>query len=290
VETFPLAATGNVAPTTNISGEIDETYIFDDAHRTAIDSSGNIYVTDLGANSVDIFAAGATGNVAPTKTISGTNTGLCRPSGIALDSTGKIYVSNQYSEEETCTGYTITVYAAGATGNATPIQTISGANTGLDEPNGLALDSNNNIYVANEDSSTVTVYAATATGNVAPTTTIGGAATGIEYPHAVALDTAGNIYVTNPDTPSVTVYAAGATGNATPKATISGTSTGLVHPNGIAVDTTGKIYVVDISADIDGNYGAVFVYAAGANGNVAPTATIGGPLTLIDDAHGVSLH
>jgi len=61
-------------------------------------------------------------------TIAGVNTGLF-PTGIALDGAGNIYVANQGS---------ITVYAAGASGNATPIATIAGVNTGLNVPVRLA--------------------------------------------------------------------------------------------------------------------------------------------------------
>ncbi len=85
VSTFPLAATGTVAPTTAIAGS---TTTFSDVHRTAVDSSGNIYVSDCGADKVDVYPGTATGNVAPTSAIAGSSTGFSCPSGIALDSTG----------------------------------------------------------------------------------------------------------------------------------------------------------------------------------------------------------
>ncbi len=88
---FPIAATGNVAPTTTIT---NATTAFGDAHRTAFDSNGKIYVTDAGISSVVIFAASATGAATPTATIAGTGTGLDQPSGIALDSHNNIYVAN----------------------------------------------------------------------------------------------------------------------------------------------------------------------------------------------------
>jgi DNA-binding beta-propeller fold protein YncE len=62
-----------------------------------------------------------------TATIAGGNTGLNNPVGIVLDAAGNIYVGNSDVNS-------ITVYAAGANGNATPTATIAGGSTGL---NGL---------------------------------------------------------------------------------------------------------------------------------------------------------
>jgi len=65
--------------------------------------------------------------------------------------------------------------------------------------------------------------------------------------------------------------------NEAPIATINGSSTGLFDPIGIAVDSSANIYVADNGEAF--TPGSVFVYSAGSNGNVAPTATISGPLT-----------
>ena len=100
----------------------------------ALGSAGNIYVTNYsnGPGTITVYAAGASGNVMPTATIAGSNTGLDGPRGIALDDAGNIYVANYF-------GDSITVYAAGASGNARPMATIAGSNTGLNYPFGIAL-------------------------------------------------------------------------------------------------------------------------------------------------------
>ncbi|HMA29924.1 MAG TPA: hypothetical protein VKS23_08670, partial [Thermoanaerobaculia bacterium] len=65
-------------------------------------------------------------------------------------------------------GNSIMVYARTANGNVAPLRTIAGAATGLNAPDGLAVDTvNNELVVANQGNS-VTVYARTANGNVAP--------------------------------------------------------------------------------------------------------------------------
>jgi 6-phosphogluconolactonase (cycloisomerase 2 family) len=81
----------------------------------------------------------------------------------------------------------VTVYAEGATGNATPIQTISDSYTGLTKPTDVAVDASRDIYVANSTGNgSVTVYSAGATGNVAPIQTIVGSMTvsaGVKLTH-----------------------------------------------------------------------------------------------------------
>ena len=54
---------------------------------------------------------------------------------------------------------TVNLYAAGASGNAAPIATINGSNTGMTDSSGkVALDNDSNIYVATAYS--ITAYAA----------------------------------------------------------------------------------------------------------------------------------
>src|SRR6266571_5045541 len=76
-----------------------------------------------------------------------------------------LYVANQF-------GNSITVYAAGASGNATPTATIAGFATGLSNPFGIARDAAGNIYVTDASNNSITVYAAGASGNATPTATI----------------------------------------------------------------------------------------------------------------------
>src|SRR5438874_789936 len=78
-----------------------------------------------------------------------------------------LYVVNEGSNS-------ITVYAAGASGNATPTATIAGGNTGLSFPTGIALDGAGNIYVASASFHSIVVYAAGANGTATPTATIAG--------------------------------------------------------------------------------------------------------------------
>jgi hypothetical protein len=180
ITVYAPGASGNATPIRTIAGGntgLAETY------GIALDTTGNLYVVDNisqfgGTDAVTVYAAGANGNVAPLRTITGGNTGMSGAVYDAVDSSGRLYVSNH-------TAQTITVYAAGANGNAAPIATIGGSNTGLVNPWGVLVDANGLIYVdtnAGGGSDSIVVFTAGANGNVAPLRTIVGPNTGLNSP------------------------------------------------------------------------------------------------------------
>jgi sugar lactone lactonase YvrE len=248
ITVYPPGSYANVAEIATISGADsgDKTGIsFPEA--IAVDAHGKIYLADSGGEKMSariaVFAANSDGNVPPIATIAGDKTGLAEPSGLALDSSGDLYVLNDTGGDDN--SGSITVYPPGANGNVAPKATIAdGAhdkNTQLNTPRGLALDSAGNIYVTNTPGNdTVTIYAAGKFGNVAPVKIISGADTGLNLPHGIGVDSDGTIYVSNDGSDSkgvdtVTVYGPGSSGNAKPIATISGSLTGLEKPDGLAV-------------------------------------------------------
>jgi hypothetical protein len=231
---------------------------------------------------------GAQGNAAPVRIVSGRKTRLRNSDAVALDAGRNVYVSN-YRGSPSGNG-TVTVYAAGAIGDAPPIRTIGGSNTGLAVPQGVSLDTSGNIYVANPNAcppvcsgGNALVYAAGANGNVAPTRTIGGSNTGLDAPLSIALDERARIYIANWKGNSVTVYAAGANGDVRPIQSIKGSNTGLSGPVGVVVDASRNIYVANPGTN------GVLVYAAGAEGNVAPIAAISGSNTGLHSPFGIAL-
>ena len=334
VQVYTLSPNGQLTLTTTIGGS--NTGIDNPTGSMAFDGAGQLYVVNTPRcppdtmPSITVYSSGSTGNATPTATISGSNTGLNAPRGIAVDAAGRLYVANHGDSS-------IKVYPAGATGDVAPIATIAGSNTGLTSPGTLVLDAAGRLYVANDGAEpSITVFAAGATGNVPPTATLAGASTGLNSPSGMALDAAGRLYVENGfQDPSITVYEAGATGNVTPVArivgsygwlrsargiahaadrlyvangspynrivmygaratgdatpndSIAGGNTGLNDPQGIALDPTGRLYVAN-SASSNGNP-SVTIYAAGARGNVAPIATIGGANTGLVHPRGIAL-
>ena len=181
-----------------------------------------------------------------------------------------VYVTNgcpAYS----CPPPSVTVYAANANGNVSPIRTISGSRTRLNGPVGIALDAGDNIYVANSTSSVVTVYSPSANGNAAPIRTIAGSKTGLVSPDGIALGRTGTLFVANGGG-SVTVYAPGAHGNVSPIRMISGSNTGFHSEFGLALTANGNIQALDTECFgiFRGCGSSVLIFGRDANGNVAP--------------------
>lgn len=278
VTIYPPGATGNATPTANIC--CSNWGIYNPTGLT-LDSKGNIYVANAGSiagypDSITVYALGTNNSITQTATITGSATGLAYPTAITVDSSANIYVANAGSQIGGVDS--ITVYPAGSNGNVSPSYTISGTNTGLVVPRGIALDSSVNIYVANDGmmigvSDSVTVYAPGSTGNAAPTSTITGSSTGLDSPEGIAIDSSGNIYVTNDGSlyasaDSITVYAPGSNGNAVPSANLF--ALGLDIPLGIVVDSGGNLYVANDGSD-NGGVDAVTVYPPN---NLVPSETI----------------
>ena len=304
IAVYPAGSAGCPTPTAVISGTaaglVQPTGL-------TLDSTLKIYVTDVSANSVNVFSAGSTGNVAPIETIADPKTGMDNPLGIAFDSHNNIYVANAGSQDNAGGFDSVTSYPAGSYANVAPTTTIGAAgatpnNTGLNDPDAIALGSDNGIWVANalggaSGIGSLTWYPPGSNGNVAPQVVISGSNTGLNDPVGIAISTANNPFVLNasggPDSAgSITVYLYTNSGNATPTKTIQGTSssnqTGFANPSGLALDGSNNIYVTN-DGSASGGSDSITIYAAGSNGNVAPMSTISGPLTQLNLPSGIAV-
>jgi serine/threonine-protein kinase len=191
----------------------------------AVDTAGNLYVTDFGNNRVLKLAAGSsTQSVLPF-------TGLNQPFGVAVDSAGNLYVADNRNNR------VLELAAGSSTPTVLPF-------TGLSGPAGVAVDAVGNLYVGDAiDHRVVKLAAGSATQTDLPFT-------GLNAPFGVAVDTAGNLYVTDYRNNQVLKLAAG-----------SSTQTVLPFPGswGVAVDSAGNLYVAD------GGDNRVLKLAAGSN-------------------------
>jgi sugar lactone lactonase YvrE len=283
VTVYTVGSHGNVAPSATITGS---NTMLESPGGIAIDSGGNIYVTDDGGiyghgrrDKITVYSPGSNGNVQPSNLLFSKS--LKSPLGIAVDSSGNLYVSNDGSTEGGVD--TITVYPPN---NMSASATI-GSDTELNKASGITVDSGGNIYVTNQGSTvggsdSVKIYPPGSYANVAPNATIAGSNTGLMLPFGIATNSSGSFFVANsaggPDgMGSVTVYPTRSKGNVAPSATIAGNSssdnTGFNMPTGIVLDSSGNLYVANVSGGPD-NVGSITIYAKGSNGNVTPKATI----------------
>jgi serine/threonine-protein kinase len=186
----------------------------------AVDSTGNLYVTDTSNNRVLKLAAGSS---APTVL---PFNGLNHPDAVAVDNSGTLYVTDTKNNR----------VLKLAPGSSTPTELPF---VGLTGPTGVAVDSASSLYVTDvnlteSESRVWKLAAASSTPTVLPFT-------GLNMPAGVAVDSTGNLYVTDGKTNRVLKLVAG---SSTPTEL---PFTGLLGPAGVAVDSTGNLYVTDFT-------------------------------------------
>ena len=281
IREFAEGANGNVAPSSVIAihSAIPGPYAIAFSSTEGIGiADGNI--DSGGQSAAETFALNATGNAQPLTAIEC----FSKPSqtdAVAFDSKGQLFVSAFLPEG----GHAVEVFAPGANGCVKPKRTISDAG-------GVAIDSNNLLYVANSKTATIDIFPA---GSSTMQAQIGGSNTGLGSPgtsalplDTVAVDASRNVYVFDTKTSTISEFAAGADGNVAPIRTISGSNTGLNGGNGfsfgLAVSkTSGEIFVSNPGSN------AILGFAATASGNVAPIQTIAGSATGLADPLGLAL-
>ena len=246
---------------------------FNSPNGIAVDNMGNIYIDDLGNNRIRMINK-SSGNIT---TIAGTGVAgysgdgglataalLNMPVGVAVDSTGNVYISDTYNSRvrmvDKATGIISTMVGTGVIGHSGDGGAAISAQ--IKYPYGVAFDSSGNIYIDDEydhcirkvDKATgiITNFAGSTQGYSGD----GGPANAakLNYPSGVAVDSSGNVYISDTDNYRVRMVekatgiirtiagtgVVGYSGNGGPAAIAQ-----LTSPLGINVDSTGKIYVVD---------------------------------------------
>lgn len=208
----------------------------------------------------------------------------------------------------------------------TPDSLVSGGNTGLDDPESIAIDGSGNIYVTNTSWTlaanipSITVYSPGPNGNVSPTRTI----TGIASPKAVAVSST-QMFVGD-GYQRINVFPIGASGAATPSYQISlpvlTNALAYNSANGyLAIGALDRIYVLTsphngssayyeltnsalaansyitgLAWDANGGLYAsvdaankIVYFAPGATGNASPARTISGAATTLDQPRGLTI-
>ena len=188
-----------------VNGIADSTE-FSKPSGVAVGANGNVYVADTFNNVIrEISSKGASTTFAGSSlpgSSDGTGTGASfnNPTGLAIDSLGNLYVAdagNNKIRKITPLGVVTTLAGSGAAGN------INGAGTAasFNQPTGVAVDINGNVYVADSNNNLVrkiapdgTVITLAGTGQTGATN---GPLTSASFsnPQGVATDIYGNVYV-----------------------------------------------------------------------------------------------
>lgn len=186
---------------------------------------------------------------------------LDRPTGVAVDAQGNIYISDQLNNrirKVTNDGLIQTIAGTGKTGYGGDDGSASKAN--LAHPMGVAVDANGNVYVADRENNRIRKISVdgairTVIGNGRKGQSGNGPALSISlnFPHGVAIDAMGTLYVADTfnhrirrlDPDGVVRLVAG-----TGKQEFIGDGgpaiqAGLGAPDALALDADGSIYIAD---------------------------------------------
>lgn len=233
---------------------------FNSPQCIAVGSDGSLYVTQN--HMVRKITGGTVSTLAGSATSSGTNnaTGTAArfngPFGVAVDSSGNVFVAdtaNQTIRKITSSG-AVTLFAgtAGSAGSTDGTGTAARFRT----PMGLATDASGNVYVADNNNQTIrkitpSGVVTTVAGTPGTAETVDGnrSTARLNYPEHLVLDASGNIYVVEyaavrKVTPAgdVTTLAGGSLAG---RANGVGTAARFSSPYGITRDAAGNLFVVD---------------------------------------------
>ncbi len=260
----------------------------------AVDSGGIVYIADYGNfvirqvttdGLIHTYAGNNTEGFAGDGGVP-TSASLYQPFGVAVDSSGNVYVS-EYGDSRirkvtSGTGSKISTlagngnYGFGGDGSA-------GTSAQLNYPHGLCVDSGGNVYVADWGNNRIRkivsggTISSVAGNGVMSYSGDGGAATAAQFnvPSAVAVDAAGNVYVadtSNHAVRQITSKGVISTFAGTGTAGFAGDGSAankaqLNAPQSVAVDGAGNVYIADT--------GNLRVRVVGTNGNISTFAGSG---------------
>jgi gliding motility-associated-like protein len=219
--------------------------------------SGASATTSFSPASFDCGDLGKQQVFVTTSTLNGTNVSFNNPAGLAFDSFGNIYVSDiagQKVRKITPAGIVTTLAGSGAIG----FVNAKGTAASFSSPNGLVIDADGNIYVA--DMNNHVIRKITQNGNVTTFAGSGklgnadgqGTLASFNAPTSLTIDATGNIYVVDEFNNNIRKIDVNGAVTTLAGSGFAGYADGLGKaasfslPYGITIDVTGDLYVTDI--------------------------------------------
>ena len=215
----------------------------------AIDSSGNVYVAELGNGRISKFTAdgkfitkwsntnnnNAINNNPATSAAAATTTNntLIMPWGVAVDSSGNILVDDKGRNM-------VFKFTSDGKYLQTLVQT-GPADGQLQHPHGIAIDSSGNFYIADQVHANIQKFSPD--GKFLQKFGSGGKGKGpvFNIPHGVAVDSSGNIFVADSGNHYVKKFSA--------DGTFIKSWGKFKSPHDIKIDASGNVYLINTTTD-----------------------------------------
>jgi sugar lactone lactonase YvrE len=265
----PAGNVSTLAGTSNAPGAEDGIGAqarFSQPDGIAVDSAGNVFVSDRRNNNIrKISSSAVVTTLAGTVPQSGSTDGtgdqarFSVPDGIAIDALGNALVADRGNEVIRKISPDGQVTTLAGTPDATGNSDGTGNSAAFDSPSDVAVDPAGNTYVADNDNNTIRKISpagevTTLAGAPGESGNVDGVGINARFddPEGIAVDAAGNVYVADTDnntirkiTPAGLVTTLAGSPDETGSADGIGVNARFDEPDGIAVDAAGNVYVAD---------------------------------------------
>lgn len=316
-----VAGNGSATVETQLNNIAPQGTVLQYPYGLATDAAGDVYVAEShnymvrelihSSDLVTFFAGDGTYGYSGDGG-KATSAELTYDYGVAKDSSGNVYIADTYNHiiRIVNSAGTINTFAgipqrAGFTGDG-------GAATSAElyYPNGVAVDSKGNVYIADTDNDVVrkvsggTITTIAGLPNRAGYSGDGGPATAAQMnqPTAIAVDPAGNIFIADyyncrvREVNAITQIMTTAAGNGTCSFTGDGVATenGVGYPQGVDVDANDNLFIGDYFNRVRWvNPSGIMTTIAGngtggynGDGGLATSAELSGPAGIVLDSSG----
>jgi sugar lactone lactonase YvrE len=282
--------------------------LFNNPQGITLDNNNNLYVSDSYNNYIrEITPGGVTSTVAGNGQLgyvdsSASTSEFYSPHGIVMDGQNNLYVSdfgNNVIRKITPAGVVSTYAGNGTAGYRNGAVTSGYLNNSADSvaefnnPQGLAIDLQGNIYVADRGNNVVrkiltTGRVVTMAGNrTAGYINATGASAYFNKPTGVAVDVQGNLYVSDQGNSAIRKI----TPDKVATTIAGGTSqpTLLNYPSAIAIDKSGNLYISDESGRIMQYTTANVLYILAGSSNVSGFVNGAGTVAQFSSPQGIAI-
>jgi uncharacterized delta-60 repeat protein len=268
----------------------------------AVDSLGNVYVTgwSAGTENTDyvVIKYNSNGDQQWAQRYNGVGNGYDAPYGIALDTSGNVYVTGTSTGDGTGFDYTTIKY--NTDGQQQWAQSYNGSGNGYDAALALTVDASGNVYVTGTSTAQnglgdcATIKYDT-DGNQQWAKTYDGPANGNDYGNSIAVDDSGNVYATGGSGGSKTngdylTLKYDSSGQQQWASTYSSAGSNFDEGRSVGLDGSGNVYVTGVLAFSEGgtsdDWGTIKYDSSGAEQWVR---VYNGPANIADEAFSIAV-